>query len=412
MNVINRNTQVLFVSFSPWQKGRRLPTNGNVEPLIDYLLPKIKKVFLVDQPYPGSDQLMPRYENYEVGSFTLKKASYWVYLLYPFLRAVNYWEGTHISFKVRDFLSVFDCALRNITTYDFFIGLECINTLAGILLRRIGKVRRVIYYVSDYSPDRYPQKWFNSVYLWLDRYCATHADYVWDVSKAIQPARIQAGLHPKKSSPVIHVPNALYEPQIQQAKISLIEPYSLVYLGTLGYQNGPDIAVESIKYISIEYPKVKLHIIGGYGEDLNQLKKFTVRLKLKKYVVFHGFIANRDDISQAIRKYAIALAPYRQIPGSKRFYGDSTKIRTYLAAGLPVITTDVPPLGMEIVAQGAAVLINDSPESVAKAVMKIFSSKSLFLNLRKKAIGVAKENTWEKEFDNAFRKMYEFDSKI
>ena len=52
----------------------------------------------------------------------------------------------------------------------------------------------MVYYVSDYSPDRYRQKWFNDLYLWLDRQAAMHADIIWDVSPAMQPARVKAGL--------------------------------------------------------------------------------------------------------------------------------------------------------------------------------------------------------------------------
>ncbi len=397
---------VLIASFSPWIGGKRLPINGNVEPLLDFFVPKIKKTVLIDQVYPGSDFVLPRIEVYKRGKrpeiFTSSLLVFW---LQPLLKYFNY-GGTHVTFKLRDYLSVVDWGFRDKTFFDLFIGLEAVNALAGVLLRAVGKVKTVVYYVSDYSPVRYKSKWFNSLYLWLDRQAAVRADFIWDVSPAIQPARLSAGLDAKKSAPVLVVPNALFPYQIKPAKPAEIVPYSLVFMGTLGFENGPDLAIEALPYIMKKIPQAKLHIIGG-GEDEKRLKKLTGDLRITDHVTFHGFIADREKVSAAIRCYMVALAPYVSIPGSARFYGDATKIRAYMAAGLPTITTYVPPLGKEVVAAGAAMSVEDNPCDIANAVIKIFSNQKLFREMSRHALEFAKNNTWEKEFTKAFASMRE-----
>lgn len=404
MKPLSENATILIATFSPWKNGKRLPINGNLEPMRDFFSNKVKKTVLIDQVYPGSDFVMPRIEIYEKGKQRIKKLSWWVYLLYPFLKITNT-GATHVSFKLRDFLSVIDVGFQAQKPYDYFIGFEAINALAGVVLRRYGKVKKVIYYVSDYSPMRYKQKWFNSLYLWLDRQAAMHSDVIWDVSWAMQPARVKAGLDPKKSAPVLQVPNALYTNQIMQIPEEKIIPYSLVFMGTLGRENGPDLAIEALPFVLKKFPKTILHIIGGGEGNEERLEKLVKKLAIEKAVIFHGFIADREKVSVTIRNFSVALAPYLAIPGSARLYGDATKIRAYLAAGLPTITTQVPPLGKDAEKKGAALIVNDTAKDLAEGILQLFSDKNLYHSFRRNAFHFAKHNTWDNEFRKAFIKM-------
>lgn len=404
MKQLTKDTSVFIATFSPWKKGKRLPINGNVEPLIDFFTPKIKKTVLIDQVYPGSDFVMPRVEVYEKRKKKITKNSWWLYLLYPFLKATNT-GATHITFKLRDYFSVIDIGMKTEKPYDFFIGLEAINALAGVMLRKMGKIKTVIYYVSDYSPNRYPQKWFNNLYLWLDREAAMKADVIWDVSWAMQPARIRAGLDAQKSAPFLQVPNALYPKQIDQVSEKKTIPYSLVFMGTLGEENGPDLAIEAFPSVLKKFPNATLHIVGGGDTNEERLKTLAKKLHVEMAVIFHGFISDREKVSETIKYFSIALAPYIAIPGSARLYGDATKIRAYLAAGLPIITTPVPPLGKDAEKKGAALIVPDKKKAVADAIIRVFSDKALYQQMRKNAFKFAKNNTWENEFTSAFKKM-------
>ncbi len=402
---LSKNSSVLFATFSVWNNNQRLPTNGSVEPLRDFLVPRVRKLVIIDQLYPGSEDVIPKIEEY-TGSmkFIPRKSSWVVYLLKPIL-AMSHSNGTQIRFKIRDFLSVIDWSFRDKIHFDYLIGLESVNALAGIFLRKIGRVKKVVYYVSDYSPKRYPQKWFNAVYLWLDRFCAMHADYIWDVSKAMQPARIKAGLNPQKSAPVIHVPNGLYKNQIKANPVSKIDRHSMVYMGTLGPENGPDVAIQALALVRERFPDANLHIIGGTDKDFVWLKKIIQKLHLEKSVYHHGFVQKSSDMSKIISLCSVGLAPYRAIPGSPRYYADAGKIRVYAAAGIPIVSSQVPPLGLEVSKKGAALIVNDDSKSFAEAIINIFTDTKLYLKLRKNAIIFAKDSTWENSFLNAFRHM-------
>lgn len=399
-----KTNSILFVTFSIRNKGRT-SINGMIEPMVRFFTPKSERFVLIEQPHPGSDTVIPFFEVYKKGKLSKKSTNFISSkILSPILKLNNN-NRTQVSFKIRDFLSVFEFILKDNQKFDLFIGLESVNALAGIILRKFGRVSKVVYYVSDYSPSRYRINFINNLYLSLDRFAATHSDFVWDVSKAMLPARIKAGLNPEKVAPVIHVPNGLYSEQINYLPTSKIIPNSLVFVGTLGKINGPDVAIEALKIVSKTIPDAKLHIYGDGEPDISRIKDLTEKLNLTEKVIFHGFISDQVQLSKETKRYAIALAPYLAVHGSPRWWADATKIRLYLAAGLPVITTKVPPLGKEVEEAQAGIITKDTAEDTAKAILKLLKDNKLYELMKKNAIAKAKDNTWENTYREALKKM-------
>lgn len=397
-----KDIKVLFATFAPWEKGKRMPTNGMIEPMVYFLTPKVKDLVVIDNPHPGSDRVMPIIEEYKEEN--IKQISYpkILNILKPLLEAKNY-VGTQTIFKIRDSLAVISVGVKLNTKFDVFIGLESIHTLAGVVLKKLGIVKKVVYYVSDYSPVRYKNKVFNNVYLWLDRKGCIYSDYIWDVSTAMMPARIKAGLPKKYETKNIHVPNALFPKQIYVKKKTT--PFSLVFAGTLGEENGPDLAIEALSIAKKTLPKLTLHVFGGGKSDLKRLNKLTSKLKLKNDVIFHGFVTDQVKLSHEIANFELGLAPYKGISNSPRWYADATKIRLYLASGLPVITTQVPPLGQELIKSKSGVVTKDNPKNIAAAIVTIFKNKKTYNTYRSNAIKKAKNNTWENTYSNAFHEI-------
>lgn len=404
------DASIFIATFAPFEDGKRLPTNGMIEPMLSFFLPRAKKVTLLIEPHSGSDFIDPIVEEYKADklqkSKEISKLLYFpIYLLCKFQND----HKTHISLKLRDFLSVLFVGFFTHESYDYFIGLESVNALAGVLLKRFGKVKKVIYYVSDYSPTRFGETFFNKIYLWLDKYCAMHTDIIWDVSPVMQNARITVGLDAKCSAPVIIMPNALFPSQIKALPIEKRIPFSLVFMGSLGFENGPDLAIESLKEVKKRIPQATLHIIGGGKQNLERLKLLTKKIGLEKDVVFHGFVLNNDDMAALVRKCYIALAPYRALPQSVRWYADATKIRQYLASGLPIVTTQVPPLGKVVAEKGAAIIANDSVNDFSKAIIKLLTDKKMYSDFEKTAQKLSQENTWENEYTKAFEQVKRYE---
>lgn len=385
-----------------------MPRNGMVEPMLSFFLPKVKNLLLLDQPHPISDTINPLIEKYQNAN-SIKKYSLSEFLYFPiYLYCLMERKGlTRISYKLRDFFSVIFIALTQKENYDLFIGLEAINVLAGIILRKMGKVKTVVYYVSDYSPNRFSQfgkKLLNRLYLWFDRFCVLHADFTWDVSPAMKKGRIKAGISAHEMSKVLHVPNGLFPSQIKSLPISKRIPNSLVYLGTLEPDFGVELAIRAFKEVKRKNPKAMLRIIGG-GKELPIFKRLVRKLKLEKSVIFYGFVEDNNEVARIVRTSYIGLAPYRAFPESLRWYGDAGKIRQYLASGLPVVTTYIPPLGRDIVGRGAGIMTKDTVESFSNGIMRLLSDHALYSKLAEAAVKISKNNTWENVYLKALRDM-------
>ncbi|MFH0863464.1 MAG: glycosyltransferase [Candidatus Gottesmanbacteria bacterium] len=396
--------QVFIATFSLWKNGKRTAINGMVEPLLSFFLPRVNNVTILDGPHPGSDRIKSFVEIYEKGKY-IKKSDLLINLLISPLLIRQNENNTQISFKIRDLLSVIEYGLKSRKKFDLFIGLESIFTLAGIILKKLGIVKTVIYYVSDYSPKRYPQRFLNNIYLILDRLCCYHADYIWDVSPAIQPARIKAGLNIARCVPEILVPNALFKQQICPLPYTHIQPLTLVFAGTFGPENGLNLAIGMMRKIIKYFPGAILHIFGGGPPPESELKTLVKNYQLQQNVVFHGFIDDAAKLSGLINKFSIGIAPYRAFADSARWFGDATKIRLYFGAGLPVITTQVPPLGKEITKSHLGLVVNDNENDLVSAVINVFRDQKLYQQLRNNAINYAKSNTWDNSYKKALDKI-------
>lgn len=406
IKTLNKNSNVIVATFSPWKNGQRSPTNGMVKPFINFFAGRVGHFILLDQPHPGSDRVIPFIEIYENGKYMgTKKSSLFVSWLYPFLSFRNTLR-TSIIFKLRDFLSIFDFVLGSGEKYDLFIGFESINTIAGIVLKKIGRINTVVYYVSDFSPRRYKQKWFNDFYLFLDRTAATFADATWNVSPAMPEARKKLGYNMHKISPQLYAPNGFFRHEIKYLNLSKVKPFSIIYAGTMGPENGPDLAIAAMPKILEKLPKANLTLAGGgTKEDENNLLKLIKKLKLENVVSFRGFIPTNQEMLDLVRHHRISIAPYRRIPNSVRWYADAVKIRISFACGVPVITTQVPPMGREAKRLGAGIVVKDEVNQLANAVIKIFTNKKMYLKMRQNAINSARENTWENSYTNALKSM-------
>jgi len=402
----NSHSSVFFATFSRYEKDQRLPTNGMVEPILSFFLPKVSKILLLDAPHIISDTIHPIVEVYESGKLSRRfSISKFFYLpIYLWCRVPSNKE-TRISFKVRDFFSVLFLAFQQRDRYDLFIGLEAIYTIAGFILKKFGVVKHVIYYVSDYSPRRFENKLFNTLYIQLDRFCLLHADYTWDVSLAIQKGRYEAGLPSVGNYRVVHVPNGLFPFQIKSLPIKKRNRNDLVYMGILELDMGPDLAIRSLAAVRKHYPKTRLHIIGGPERHIKVMKELVGALHLEQSVLFHGFIPSFEKMAQRVRECYIGLAPYRSFPDSKRWYGDAGKIRQYTAVGLPIVTTHVPPLGRYIVEKGAGIMTKDTVKSFSDGILRLLSDDVLYEKLSTGATKVSHDNTWENVYAKAFDDM-------
>lgn len=406
-DTINKNTTVLFATFAVYVNRKALAANGMIEPMLSFFLPKVHTFTLLTQPHPSSDRISPIIKEYKGNSqekeWTISPL--WYLPLYLICKIQNN-DNTHLSFKLRDFFSVLYCGFIVRNKYDLFIGLECVNASAGILLRSLGRVGRVIYYVSDYAPKRFANPVLNNIYLWLDKFCIERADFTWDVSPAMKEARLQAGILQEDSKKILHVPNGLFESQIDPLPIAKRIRHSIVYMGLLNPdQHGVDLALQAFVIVLKKYPAATFHVIGGTNRDSNPFMDMVRDLGIEKSVISYGFVPPNEEMSSVIQKCMVGVATYRSDRNPRNKYGDSGKIKQYLGCGLPIVATMIQWYTRYVIGQGAGVGAKETPEDFAKAILKLFENSAFYKRCSEKAIELSKGNTWDHVYGTALREM-------
>lgn len=124
--------------------------------------------------------------------------------------------------------------------------------------------------------------------------------------------------------------------------------------------------IEAMKHVREEYPGAKLWLIGD-GERRGALERHTRKLGLEESVRFFG---NRDDVPSLLGRMDVFAFATTDAEG----FG--IVIVEALAAGLPVVATDVGPCA-EVLQQGewGRLVEQGSPRSVAEGILEAIAGE-------------------------------------
>jgi len=351
-------------------------------------------VVLVEQPLPSSESLLPTLEIYRGDKIILQR---------EFLAGLlNWWlprdprpERTYLRLKIRDLLS---CAYfswiarRYSPKADLFIGVECLNALWGAILKAINRTASPVYYLFDFSPRRYPSRIFNRFYLWLDRRAAYACAATWNISPAMEAARIELGYNQKKMARQITVPYGLRFQADRTGENPPGEKINLVYAGGINRENGVMLLPGVIRRLTEIRPGVKLVVMGAGSMEGEFLLKIR-ELGIEKAVIWKGYLAP-DQVFRELSRARIALAPYYPMESTKK-YGDVIKIKTYLSAGLPTITTEVPPISSDIQRLSMGVVAPYDEDRWVTAIDNLLNDPARSALYRRHALEFVRGQTWE-----------------
>jgi len=113
--------------------------------------------------------------------------------------------------------------------------------------------------------------------------------------------------------------------------------YLLGYLGVIGEQEGIDLLLESVKYITDKRNDVQVAIVGG-GSDLEILKKLSADMGLADYVDFYGRVS--DQLLVDILNTAdVCVNPDK--PTEMNNLSTMNKIMEYMALKKPIVQYDL-----------------------------------------------------------------------
>jgi glycosyltransferase involved in cell wall biosynthesis len=265
----------------------------------------------------------------------------------------------------------------------------------------IGRVRSVVLYSVDFVPRRFKNSFFNRLYHAIDAFAIRRADILWTVSQEIADARAKRDGR-RSTIPSLVVPVGANFDRIARVPLSQADRTRLVFLGHLLEKQGVQIVIGALPKVRLKVPSVTLSVIGD-GPFLQSLREFAQLAGVTHAVTFTGAIADHRDVESILARGALALAPYVPDPFSFTNYADSGKVRTYLACGLPILMTSVPPIATLLAKRGAARLVDYTVNDVADAIIECLTDVSWLESARAAAVELGSEYDWTRIFTDAWR---------
>lgn len=287
---------------------------------------------------------------------------------------------------------------KNGGKWDLFVGSDNLNAFSGIILKKLGRARKVVYYVIDYNPKRFRNRFLNMVYHKLDQFCVKHADETWNLSSRMAPARQEHfGFSGGKQKTV---PIGIWFDRFQRVPFERIERHTLAFMGHVLEKQGLQYVLAAVPAIIKELPDFKFLVIGD-GEYLSELKRRSAELGIEEHVEFTGYVEKHSDVETLLSRCACAVAPYEKYDQdgnlSFTYFADPGKIKSYLAAGLPVLLSDVPYNAKEIEEKGCGLVIDDM-EKISEKIIALMNDEKKLERFRQNAVEYAREFDWGKIF--------------
>jgi glycosyltransferase involved in cell wall biosynthesis len=277
-----------------------------------------------------------------------------------------------------------------------FIGIDNLNAFCGIILRLFRRTEKVVYYVIDYSPKRFKSPLLNALYHLIDRFVAKRADEIWNISDRIADVRRRQGVPPTRNRIVgVGVDLRFFAPADVQRHRK-----TLVVASHLTESKGVQLAIRAMASIIRHEPAARLLVIG-VGPYEAALRSLAERLGLAQCVQFYGLMSHEELVS-FLPTCGIALAPYLDDPTSITYYADPTKPKEYLAAGLPVVVTDVPWIAGLIASSPMGVRIRYSEDELTAAVLHLMRDDQFYERCSRNARAYASQLDWSAIYDRAF----------
>lgn len=189
-----------------------------------------------------------------------------------------------------------------------------------------------------------------------------------------------------------------------QDDVGLRDKFIIGFSGSLKKWHGVDILIQSVSKLISDGLNIALLIIGE-GPEMKNLKMLAENEEISEQTVFLGKIPH-NDMPSYISLFDVATAPYI---ADDNFYFSPLKVIEYFACGVPVVATRNGELSRVISNFDNGLLVDDNkPQSLANAILKLYSDESLRKTVAKNAKKIADARTWNA---NA-KKLVDFSGRV
>jgi glycosyltransferase involved in cell wall biosynthesis len=270
----------------------------------------------------------------------------------PELEAKGYRVADELTFGGITMLQNLGLYQRSVETKrtDLIISSAYSQTFAALLLRAIGRTRKVVCIISDYLPPKgkLTVRIHRRISGFLTRVAARFSDEVWAVSPRIPTTKV----NPR---------NFVLPLFIDDNQTAPLERNEIGYIGF----PSPDHAIDVLFEICRKHG-FRLNLFG----DSPYLQ--SIRHLAPPGAVFHGITNDNAKIGQTLSRCFCGYAVYRDTsPNSYSYYGIPSKMLQFFASNTPVVSTNTAHFTQNVEKYGVGRVVEPMPEQIEKAVLDL-----------------------------------------
>jgi glycosyltransferase involved in cell wall biosynthesis len=163
----------------------------------------------------------------------------------------------------------------------------------------------------------------------------------------------------------------------------------ILYLGQLYPWKGVDVLLRALRFLEGE----RVTIVGGEGERAQDLERLAVEEGVAGRVEFRGTVPHAE-VRKFLEEARVAVLP--NLAGGVSRFTSPLKLFEYMAAGVPVVASDLPAL-REVLRDGEnAILVPPGdPEALARGIRRVLEDDALALRISACARKDAAGYTWD-----------------
>jgi glycosyltransferase involved in cell wall biosynthesis len=278
---------------------------------------------------------------------------------------------------------------------DCWIGFNNLAAARGLVQRAARRAGTVVYWAVDFVPDRFGSGVLTRAYDRLDALCCKRVDLRVELSSAALEGRTQRHrLIPRESAPTHVAPVGAWLSRLPVAPEDGWKSRRVIFLGHLVPRQGVGRLIDALSLLASRGAGFEAEI-AGRGPIEGELRDAVARAGLEDRVRFVGFLSDHREVEAFVARGSVAVAPYDTEVESFTRFADPSKLRSYTAAGVPVVLTDVPPNAAELATQAGAEVVPFSAEGLAGGIERALASGEEWQRRRRLALEYSKRFDWE-----------------
>ena len=197
---------------------------------------------------------------------------------------------------------------------------------------------------------------------WLERWVVQRMDQIWVMVDESKARLIKKGVNASNIRIVSNTPRVNTFQRKPVRPIGRVDQLRLVYVGLVNPSRGLDIVIRAVAQLKNHWPRPVLEVYGT-GKAMQELLELAASLGIEDAVRFHGWI-DRREVPSVIQAADVGIVPHLQCSHWNNTIPN--KLFDYMAAGVPVLVSDVRPAARIVSSETCGlVYAAASPEDLA-----------------------------------------------